>query len=264
MWMAAAGLAIAALGVVATRSPFGSSRTVGAETPYAIYTTQPGQRASVELSDGTRVLLNVASTLEVSRNFGSQNRVVRLRGEAVFTVNHANAQPFVVDAVGTRSTVLGTSFAVRAYDANVRVAVQSGKVAVTPCNAVGADVPCAQDNGHVVLGAHDVASVASSGRIRAQRNVDVDDAFAFTAGRLVLPPLPLGDVVGDLDRWYDIDVRLADDAVAHKVLEGSFPAGTLDALIQSLTTVLNIHVQRNGRVITLSSSSASTSTLTAP
>jgi ferric-dicitrate binding protein FerR (iron transport regulator) len=223
-------------------------------TAYAVYSTRPGQRAMIDLPDGTRVLLNVASTLTVPRTLGDGDRTVQLIGQAAFTVNHAGSAPFVVAAAGTRTAVLGTTFGVRAYDADVRVAVESGRVSVTPCAVAGVGPGCMSRGEPVVLDANDVADVTAGGRIRARRGTDVEPEFAFSNGRLVLTGAPLGDVVADLSRWYDADIRLADSAVAHRVLEGTFTGETLDALVRSLSVVLNVRVERRGRVITVYSS----------
>ncbi len=251
---AGAALGIGLL-VYVLRPPGGlapSSSTPSTSSGYTVHTTLPGQRTSIELTDGTRVLLNVASTLEISRNFGVSNRIVRLRGQAVFEVKHAEAHPFIVDAVGTRTTVLGTTFGVRAYDANVRVAVQDGKVAIAACNAVGADAGCDRRFARAVITEREIATVTPAGRIRTTAHAAIESDFAFTTGRLLLTGERLGDVVDALSRWYDIDFQIADSIVANKIIEGSFPVGTLDALVQSLSVLLNVHVQRNGRTILLS------------
>jgi ferric-dicitrate binding protein FerR (iron transport regulator) len=88
------------------------------------------------------VTLNVASQLDVPTDFAEGNRTVRLHGEAYFDVAHTGNQPFVVEAAGTKTRVLGTQFGIRAYRPDsVIVAVRTGKVAI----------------GQTVLGASDIA-----------------------------------------------------------------------------------------------------------
>jgi ferric-dicitrate binding protein FerR (iron transport regulator) len=255
--LATGALATGALAIVLTRVHHSALHST---TAYAVYTTRPGQRATIDLSDGTRVSLNAASTLEVPRTFGVRTRAVRLTGHAAFDVAHADARPFTVDAAGTRTTVLGTSFGVRAYDANVRVAVRSGKVAVDACETIGDEDGChphttligrSTNDAHAVLDAGDIASVSAVGRVNIVRNADLDADFAFIANRLVLTGAPLASAVADLNRWYNADIRLADPSVGQLVLEGSFPGGNLDALVQSLEIVLHVRVVRDGRVVTV-------------
>ena len=60
------------------------------------------------LSDGTRVWLNADSELEFPVSFVRNERVVKLQGEAYFEVQRDVNKPFIVDANGLRTRVLGT------------------------------------------------------------------------------------------------------------------------------------------------------------
>ena len=71
-----------------------------------------------DLPDGSRVWLNAGSTLTYPGKFGKKNRTVELKGEGYFEVAHTE-KPFIV-TVGQqyRLEVLGTTFNIRAYQAN--------------------------------------------------------------------------------------------------------------------------------------------------
>lgn len=78
-------------------------------------TVPAGQRAQIVLPDGTKVWLNVKSTLRYATNFGKRDRTVELDGEAYFEVT-PNAQiPFWVNTENNSVRVVGTSFNVNAY-----------------------------------------------------------------------------------------------------------------------------------------------------
>lgn len=62
-----------------------SSQTVGA--PF-IVKADKGDKATIELPDGTNVVLNSASQLSYLNNFGENVRHVQLNGEAYFKVAH--------------------------------------------------------------------------------------------------------------------------------------------------------------------------------
>lgn len=220
---------------------------------YSVSSTLPGQRSSIDLPDGTRVFLNAGTTLEVPRNYSDDNRYVRLIGHAVFEVVASKNSPFIVDAAGTRSTVLGTSFSVRAYDSNVRVAVSSGKVLVAPCTINMGNTVCSNVDSREALVANDIATISPMGTVRIVRSVERElNDFSFMSGRLTLSRRQLVDAIPDINRWFDIDIQLKDAAIGEKLFEGSFPSGTLESFLQSLSVVLNVNVERNGRVIVLS------------
>lgn len=203
---------------------------------YTTYSTANGQRATITLADGNTVVLNVASRLEVPMNYGTGNHVVRLPvGEALFTVSHHAGAPFTVIAGSTTTHVLGTSFVVRRYptDTAATVVVAEGKVSVGPA----------------VVTAQHLVEIGSDGlpRLRAAD----PSRFAFATGVLALDSMPLVRALPELDRWYDADIRLGDPTLAKQVVEGKVTAGSLADLATILEWTFNIHVVRDGRVLTL-------------
>lgn len=86
----------------------------------------------VSLTDGSTVLLQPGATLDYPVQFKGPNREVMLMGEAFFRIAHNPKQPFLVLAGGMVTKVLGTSFSIRANEADptVIVEVKTGRVAV--------------------------------------------------------------------------------------------------------------------------------------
>src|SRR5690606_25369938 len=79
-------------------------------------TTPNGGQYQINLSDGTLVLLNAASTLTYPAEFGENTREVILDGEAYFEVTKDPEKPFIVRTAKQRIEVLGTSFNINAYN----------------------------------------------------------------------------------------------------------------------------------------------------
>ena len=199
------------------------------------YATGNGERANITLPDGSIVVLNVASRLAVPADYAAGNHVVHLIGEALFTVSRHEKTPFTVLAGSTAARVLGTSFVVRSYSADTStiVAVRDGKVAV----------------GTAVVTANRLLEVAGNGLPRVRQS----DAspFTFATGTLTLTSMPLTAGIVELNRWYDTDIRLGDSALASRRIEGEFAAGSLSDLAAILELTFNVHVVRDGRVLTL-------------
>jgi transmembrane sensor len=83
------------------------------------------------LSDGTRVWLNENSEIEYPVQFAKNERTVTLKGEAFFEVKRDPSRPFIITSGTIKTTVLGTSFNVNAYNDNKpEVNVRTGKVQV--------------------------------------------------------------------------------------------------------------------------------------
>jgi ferric-dicitrate binding protein FerR (iron transport regulator) len=200
-----------------------------------VYMTAPGERATVRLTDGSVVVLNVASRLEVPANYGRERRMVHLDGEGLFTVVHQNHTPFTVTAGSSTTRVLGTTFAVRHYatDTTTRIAVRDGKVAVDS----------------TIISAAQQLTMSSSGGGRLQAADPT--VFAFATGKLVLERMFLKAAVPELDRWYNADIRFADSTIGHSQIEGSFLGGSPADLREQLSWSLGFRVVRDGRVLTI-------------
>ena len=101
-----------------------------------------GQRSSVRvpeggeyrvvLSDGTKVWINSGSELTFPMNFGKEERVVELKGEAYFDVTKSKEWPFIVRTCRSSVKVLGTSFNICSYeeDSLEQVTLEQGGVEV--------------------------------------------------------------------------------------------------------------------------------------
>ncbi|MBN9383220.1 MAG: FecR domain-containing protein [Chitinophagaceae bacterium] len=136
MWMrrvAVAAVVILLAGGVWVWKNGGAGRGLYATSSFhALATTGFDGRKTVELPDGSVVLLNAFSELRIAPDFNKGNRRVELKGEAFFRVQEDPARPFMVMTGNTAVTVLGTSFKVRNYgsDGSCSVMLDAGKVSV--------------------------------------------------------------------------------------------------------------------------------------
>ncbi|MBX6332525.1 MAG: FecR domain-containing protein [Gemmatimonadaceae bacterium] len=219
-----------------------------AKTPAAVamreYVTPRGQRATVRLDDGTRVTLGAQSRLRWSEPLGAR-RDVYLDGEALFTVAHDPRRPFRVHVGDAVMQDLGTEFSVRGYadDGRVVVVVKSGQVAFSP-RGTAASQP-------VVLDAGDLGAMSASGVITVQHDVDVDRYLAFAEGRLVFVDTPLGEVLGQLQRWYDVQFVVQDSALLSATVTASFQGAGLDDVLHALSASLDMRAERRGTMVWL-------------
>jgi transmembrane sensor len=243
---AAAGIAAvgAGLGLHFYREPPAPSPRPPVEREFS---TARGQRATVALADGSQVELGADSRVRV-RLHDSGRREVWLEGEAVFDVVHDERRPFFVFSGNAVTEDLGTRFGVRAYpgDRAVRVLVVQGQVALRP-----AGTGTATDAAPAVLGARDVAELDAAGRTRVRRDVNPEAYLAWTRGRLVFRQATLVEVAAQLQRWYDVDVVIADPATAARRVTLDLRIGSLDEVLQAVTVPLGLRAARDGRVITL-------------
>ncbi|WEK35911.1 MAG: FecR domain-containing protein [Candidatus Pseudobacter hemicellulosilyticus] len=102
-------------------------------TEIAATTAKPPVRVrNLVLPDGSRVSLQPNSQLDYPAAFTGPTREVTLTGEAFFDVASDKEKAFIIKAGKTTTTVLGTSFNIKAWpaDQEVVVTVTKGKVQV--------------------------------------------------------------------------------------------------------------------------------------
>jgi transmembrane sensor len=107
---------------------FSSKQPMSVE--WASVETKAGETKEIKLPDGSVVFLNENSRIQYPSDF--ERRAIKLSGEAFFEVTKQNGKTFQIEAGESRTTVLGTSFNVRAYpsEKDVEVTVVTGKVAL--------------------------------------------------------------------------------------------------------------------------------------
>jgi ferric-dicitrate binding protein FerR (iron transport regulator) len=210
--------------------------------------TQAGERASIELADGTRVTLGPASRLQVPARFGDRARTVTLDGDAYFVVAHDARRPFQVRTANTITEDLGTAFVIRAHtgDSVVEVIVVDGKVALRPGTAGSPGVARG-----VALSRGQMGRVERSGLVSVTDSVNIAAALAWTEGRLAFHKTPLRDVRRALERWYGVRIELPDTMLESVPVSASFGDQSADQALGTLARLLDLRYARDGAVARL-------------
>jgi ferric-dicitrate binding protein FerR (iron transport regulator) len=165
---------------------------------YNTITTPRGGQYQVVLPDGTRVWLNAASSLQFPTSFTGKDRTVTLKGEAYFEVAGKAAQPFYVKMPNDAAIeVLGTRFNVNAYEDEpaARATLLEGAIRIRKSDHASVLKPGQQaimDNG--------------GDAIRVSDDADMDEAVAWKNGMFIFNSLPLGSIMRQMERWYDVEV----------------------------------------------------------
>jgi ferric-dicitrate binding protein FerR (iron transport regulator) len=168
--------------------------TTGIQT-LNVLQTPAGGMYKVTLSDGSEVMLNSKSSLEFPVGFHGPNRRVKLKGEAYFQVAKNKEKPFIVEMEQGNVQVLGTSFTVNTFDDQSATTLFEGSVRLTSPEQVQLLSP--GERGIIQRG---IITVAQA---------DTAAARGWTKGLFVFNNAPLGEVLVQLSRWYNISVDYA-------------------------------------------------------
>ena len=163
-----------------------------------IHVQKGGRANTLVLSDGTKVILNAATTFRYPTSFGEKNRMVYLEGEAYFEVAKDSEHPFIVHISRGAIEVLGTGFNVRDYreeQKTVTTLVQ-GKVVYRPERQPGREIML--EPGFQIKD--------EEGGSLQPRKVDVILYTGWKDGKYVFENATLEEIMQVLSRWYDIAV----------------------------------------------------------
>lgn len=203
----------------------------------AEYRTRVGERRSVLLADGSRLVLNTDSAADVT--FTSDKRIITLwSGEALIeTASHRNAvkdaRPLVIRTEQGTVRALGTRFTVRTLGDRTQVAVLDDAVEL---QTIDGKISVLQAGESVSFSRADISAV---------RTVD-DTSVQWEQGSLLVGNERLGDVIAELAR-YRRGYLFCDDAVADIRVSGAFPIDDTDKALTVLMQSFPLRITRTTR-----------------
>ena len=202
--------------------------------------TGVGQRQIRLLRDGTRVVLNTDTRIEV--NYDQRLRRVRLiRGEAWFNVSKHPTWPFVVSVGDQEVRALGTSFIVRRDAQDLSVTLVDGQVSVTP-SARNDDAPSQAPQ----ILAPGQRLVISRHHELAMDRPELSRVTAWERGQVEFAETPLEDAVTEMNRYTTTHIMVPDADIAQLRIGGVFHAGDSDEFIKVVTAAFGLRADRNG------------------
>lgn len=207
------------------------------------YTTAVGERRTELMPDGTEIVLNTDSVVEVVYS-GGERSVDLKQGEAQFTVAHDAARPFVVAAGESSVKALGTRFQVRRGLETTAVTLLEGSVEVTRNN----EKYVLRPNEQAVLSNRVGISIAS---------ISADSATAWLDGWLNFRGVALAEVIAEANRYSVSKLRLGDPRLANVKLNGNFRAGDNNSIAEAASALLDVRLERTGTEIVLLPSQSS-------
>ena len=217
------------------------------EPAVEVITTGLAERRTIQLSDGSEVLLSPNSTLRIAAEYGNQERRVDLEGEGWFEVEHDPDRPFRVYAGGSVTEDLGTTFSVRAIagSGEVRVVLVSGSASLQREGAETESV--------VVLEPKDVARLLNGASVpQVEHEVVVADFIAWREGKLIFNDAQLREVLPELTRWLGKEFVTSSPDILNRRLTATLQIDDQADIIEVLRLSLGLSVTESNNQIVLS------------
>lgn len=197
------------------------------------------EAASVEflLPDSTKGWLNGGSKLKYASDF-MENRNVELKGEAYFEVKHLEKSDFIVGLNKLNIKVLGTKFNVSDYasDFFTDIVLLEGKINVSDKTGV-----FNQELFPDQKISYDIKNQSAKlSQVDATRFAEWKDGF------LIIDNEPLGQVLNRIERWYNAEIVVEDEALKSYRFKATFKDEPLEEVLRliSLTTPIEYHIAK--------------------
>ena len=212
-----------------------------AEVKEYMVEAEKGQRASVTLPDGTKVWLNSHTQIIYNSNYGVEDRVVDLRGEAYFEVKKDAKKPFIVDVASMQIKVLGTSFNVNAYptESKVLTTLDEGSVKIRNAQSNSFD--------YIMKPGETAIYEKETGTCIIQKNKDYKNESVWMKDVLIFNDTPLEDVLKVLSRKYNVQFNIENEAIYSYTYTLRSEGESLQEILESMRHITPIKYEKTNR-----------------
>ena len=242
----AAAVLILVLGVVIYQNQVADPSASLRMAAPVVYETAIGERSTAILPDGSSVVLNTSSRVEVDYSDDSR-KLTLVRGQAHFEVRKER-RLFEVIAADRRIVALGTAFDVRLKeDSEVLVTLLEGRISVD--EIVTGVVGEVRGNSVAQLEHNELAAgeqlIAYAGDPTTVGNADIERVTSWRQGRLVFRNDALSEAVQEINRYSTRQLLLGADARLEEIrISGVFNAGSITTFVLALESVHPIAAQQ--------------------
>ncbi len=181
--------------------------------------TKAGEQRSMKLPDGSVLVADTATALDIGRR-----EVLLFDGRVLATVAADPGRPFVVRTAEGRATALGTRYTVQRENHVTRVTVIESRVEICPnkgaCRTLSAGEQVEMN----------------SGGIGPIRRVDPVQTSLWSTGWAELDDRPLPEFLAELSRYSAAPIRYDADRLADVRVTGSYPLTDPEASLRAIST----------------------------
>lgn len=196
----------------------------------ADYRSATGEQRSLTLADGSELMLNTDTALDV--HFDHRQRLIRLyEGELFVRTAKDPIRRFSVMTAQGSVHALGTEFAVRCFPGVTQVTVAKEAVMVTPGSGVASQRLTKGQQCHF-------SPVAIESIQDAQ-----PESLAWRRGELIVDSWQLDRFIQELSR-YRRGVLRCDSDIANRQVSGVFQVNNTDQALEVLVQLLNLKVTK--------------------
>lgn len=227
--------------------------------------TRKGSKSRVVLPDGTLVWLNADSKLIYPENFQGTTREVQLTGEAFFDVTKDENRPFIIHTNTIDVKVLGTIFNVRSYpeEATTETSLLHGMIEVTLLKQADKKIILRPNEKLTISNALNDSVVTEDNnadketdqpvmvlsKVHYRHNDTISTEALWINNILAFDNEGMENVFYKIERWYNVEIDVADPELLSKHFTATFQNKPLDEIMQALQLTFHFKYRVEGEKI---------------
>ena len=203
---------------------------------------EKGQKAKIQLPDGTNVWMNSDSKLSYNIAFNSKDRLVELEGEAYFEVSKNPEKPFIVHIPDMFIKVLGTSFNIKSYatDDEFITTLVTGKVEIE-----------ANQKKTILYPNQKAVYNRNNQEITVSDEMDAVECSCWRDNILRFNSETFENVAETLERYYNVTIVLESEKVKRFRMTGPLVNSSLESTLEVLSLTFPITYTIDNNIITI-------------
>lgn len=201
-----------------------------------------GHKTMVILPDSSKVWLNGNSRLKYNPDF-LKHREVEIYGEALFKVKKWEGKNFSVNSNNLNAEVYGTTFNYKDYegDKEAEIALLEGSLGVLKNKRLV----------HKMKPGEVVIFESETNRFEVTEG-NMAIITSWCSNELIIDNQPFSKVVKYIERWYGVDITIADNLHIEQKLSFKVKTESLHELLFAISKICPIKYEINGKDVMIS------------
>ena len=208
--------------------------------PYYVISTKNGERFTLDLIDGSSIVMNSGTRIRYLKSYPEENRTFYLEGEAFFGVVNFS-WPFIVFTKNTQTTVIGTEFNIWAREHTTRISVKKGTVNFKSVS---------MDTNSVVLADGQMGVARGDAKLEPLLAVDTTRVASWIHETLIFEKTAREEVVNELQLYYNVKITITDFKLKKRTITATIQRLHIDDAIRSICAALDIaYIKKSNKYI---------------
>jgi ferric-dicitrate binding protein FerR (iron transport regulator) len=206
-----------------------------------VYQYAESTEGRIALSDGSIVWLREGSVLRAPKNFTGKSRKVIFKGEGYFEIQTNSDNPFIIEAGGTTTRVLGTKFSLNTNnaDSSISLILDEGRVSFAMDGKP-------KKNSIILEPGERIRCNPETNEIHLERNTRLNHA-AWKTKQLIFRNNRLHEIVNDIEDFYNIELHDIPQNLVNETYNFTIDSGTsLEKAIEIISLTIDHPIAKKG------------------